>query len=711
MVLLKVALVAGVQDGEVASMSNILEQEDYIKGLPDSELQRMVEQPNGQIPDFLPLSEIQRRTDMREKYAATEQPQMRSVRDNIMAQGLASAAPQRSSTPPDYLTSALPAGGGMQGQGGMGVQGYNTGGVIRMQEAGRVPRGNEGRKTPSSLKALRNGEAVVVARGENPAEYSVPDLEYIGRTSPNQLGFMSNFMGDNHEYLSFGSYVPSAENNTEPAPAVERPSTQEMIQRYETVDTMNIDPRNYSTSFEKAAEETESRYNDPEKYPYSHLSEFQKQALSPGQRNALIAREKITAAKDFTVPRVAAAGSEVADAVTAFTTGSTSDPEEQRSGFSEGLKGIYNEYLKPDFKGSDFYDDIEGVLPSVSEYDAESYYGTRSADSPDSSFYDEMMEYGGGIADMIGQTGSGIFNSFRVAPDDETPFERTERLNAEGMQTAGGVITESVTDKKSFIEDAGRGDASSADVSGGETGDRGVDSLLNFDSLMNPSENFDYLEDMQNRFGTEVQGGAYGVNPNQALQDEAYSELLAGQGDVSNNLRGLIDQTRADSKRQAFYLGMAALGAGIAKGDMGGGMQEAVNIASSTTARGQDAVAPLEAALVTQGTQGPKDRIEALASMARSDAAFQAVKADILRQGRLDQQSARTLRAATLQAVTRIVQESGGYLEDVDTPQQMADFIRTVAGQLNSEVESELPASTSRLTTNPETGRQRFTAP
>ncbi|PDH33233.1 MAG: hypothetical protein CNF02_09805 [OM182 bacterium MED-G28] len=60
-----------------------------------------------------------------------------------MAEGLASAAPQRSSTPPAYPTSALPAGGGMQGSGGMGVQGYNTGGVIRMQD---------GRQTPSNRK-------------------------------------------------------------------------------------------------------------------------------------------------------------------------------------------------------------------------------------------------------------------------------------------------------------------------------------------------------------------------------------------------------------------------------------------------------------------------------------------------------------------------------------------------------------------------------
>jgi hypothetical protein len=77
----------------------------------------------------------------------------------------------------------------------------------------------------------------------------------------------------------------------------------------------------------------------------------------------------------------------------------------------------------------------------------------------------------------------------------------------------------------------------------------------------------------------------------------------------------------------------------------------------------------------------------------------------------MDQQSARTLRAATLQSVTRIVQEAGGYIEGVETPQQMADFIRTVAGQLSSEVESQIQAPTSRLTTNPETERLRFTAP
>lgn len=690
MVLLRVALAAGVQDGEVVSMSNILEQEDYIKGLPDSELQRMVEQPDGQIPDFLPLSEIQRRLDMRKNYAATEQPQMPSVRDNIMAQGLASAAPQRSSTPPAYPTSALPVDGGMQGSGGMGVQGYNTGGVIRMQEAGRVPYGEQGgfknyyagkgyyegssQDTPNHYK----GRAILEEKGLDWRDYDDAYVNGVGKRGGTFGIIPPRFMSsrDDDEYQRLFGEETLVETE-EPAPEVVRPSTQEMINRYGVADRLNIDPRDNKTRRERAAEETESRYADPERYPYSHLSPFEQESLGFGQRNALRLREGIAGVYDFLSPNVAAAGGEGADAITSLITGSTSDPVEQREDAFEAVKETYG-------------DNLENINQSRLSL------GRNSLSMPENLtdvFANELQETGDDVVDFI--------QRYQENPTDTMVGRFAENIANRYIDSESQQANESVTESNAVRADSDRG------TGGAES----APSLLNFDSLMNPSENFDYLEDMQNRFGTEVQGGEYGVNPNQALQDEAYSELLAGQGDVSDNLRGLIDQTRADSKQQAFYLGMAALGAGIAKGDMGGGMQEAVNIASATTARGQDAVAPLEAALVTQGTQGPKDRIEALASMARSDAAFQQVKASILQQGRLDRQSARTLRAATLQAVTRIVQESGGFLEGVETPEQVADFIRTVAGQLNLEVESELLAPPSRLTTNPETERLRFTAP
>ena len=64
---------------------NILEQEDIIKGLPDAALQQEMSAPSGQVPQFLVLSEIQRRTDMRDRFEASEPQPTTTVRDQIMA--------------------------------------------------------------------------------------------------------------------------------------------------------------------------------------------------------------------------------------------------------------------------------------------------------------------------------------------------------------------------------------------------------------------------------------------------------------------------------------------------------------------------------------------------------------------------------------------------------------------------------------------------
>ena len=48
---------------------NILEVEDIIKGLPDQALQKEAQAPSGQVPQFLVVSEIQRRTDMRKRFS------------------------------------------------------------------------------------------------------------------------------------------------------------------------------------------------------------------------------------------------------------------------------------------------------------------------------------------------------------------------------------------------------------------------------------------------------------------------------------------------------------------------------------------------------------------------------------------------------------------------------------------------------------------
>tara|TARA_R110000751_G_scaffold147131_1_gene251506 strand:- start:26 stop:361 length:336 start_codon:yes stop_codon:yes gene_type:complete len=54
---------------------NIIDTEDMIKGLPDAALQKEAQNPSGQAPQFLVVSEIKRRKDMRERYAQNQQSQ------------------------------------------------------------------------------------------------------------------------------------------------------------------------------------------------------------------------------------------------------------------------------------------------------------------------------------------------------------------------------------------------------------------------------------------------------------------------------------------------------------------------------------------------------------------------------------------------------------------------------------------------------------
>ena len=72
---------------------NIIEQEDIIKGLPDDALQREARMPSGQVPQFLVVSEIQRRTDMRKRFEANQPQQNMSVADQVVQEGIGAVQP------------------------------------------------------------------------------------------------------------------------------------------------------------------------------------------------------------------------------------------------------------------------------------------------------------------------------------------------------------------------------------------------------------------------------------------------------------------------------------------------------------------------------------------------------------------------------------------------------------------------------------------
>ena len=72
---------------------NIVQMEDAIKGLPDDMLMQQAREPTGQYPQFLLISEIQRRANMRESYAAQLQQEQGTVSDQIIQRGVGGAGP------------------------------------------------------------------------------------------------------------------------------------------------------------------------------------------------------------------------------------------------------------------------------------------------------------------------------------------------------------------------------------------------------------------------------------------------------------------------------------------------------------------------------------------------------------------------------------------------------------------------------------------
>ena len=78
---------------------NILQIEDTLKGMPDEVLMGEAQAPSGSAPQYLVISEIQRRTDMRERYAAEQEQPQPTVSDQIVNKGIMALGGQSSPSP------------------------------------------------------------------------------------------------------------------------------------------------------------------------------------------------------------------------------------------------------------------------------------------------------------------------------------------------------------------------------------------------------------------------------------------------------------------------------------------------------------------------------------------------------------------------------------------------------------------------------------
>jgi hypothetical protein len=133
-------------------MANILKLQDDLKGLPDNALIQYAQSPNGQVPQYLVLGELQRRKTMREEYqqSQTQAPQSTVAEDleqglgSVAPQGQPQEAPQQPQEAPQEQPVMQAAAGGLAD---LDVpdhmfQEHNMagGGIVAFDEGGHVPR-------------------------------------------------------------------------------------------------------------------------------------------------------------------------------------------------------------------------------------------------------------------------------------------------------------------------------------------------------------------------------------------------------------------------------------------------------------------------------------------------------------------------------------------------------------------------------------------
>ncbi len=139
-------------------MLNLIDQQDILKGLDDTALQREMQQPSGGAPPFLVLSEISRRKDMRQRYAgelAMKAPPTTVAQDVLSAPAMPGMGPMGAPPGGGGLAAAAQMGGGapspMPAPGGPG---FASGGIVAAADPSVLDYNSLAQKYQSDLDSL-----------------------------------------------------------------------------------------------------------------------------------------------------------------------------------------------------------------------------------------------------------------------------------------------------------------------------------------------------------------------------------------------------------------------------------------------------------------------------------------------------------------------------------------------------------------------------
>lgn len=218
---------------------NILEAEDMVKGLPDQVLFQYAQNPPPQIPQFLAISEVQRRQDMRQRFQARQGGNEPTVKDQILQGGIAGAggpAPGGGEPPPMAPPGAAPPGAPMQQPMtgapmppmGMYQGGLTPGGIVRMQTGRTVPRNEFEYLNNLRSQAIRAGDLAAVERIEKSIQAALDQNRSVARERMigNLLPDFSGVLPDQSLTERFKLDVPSRPSSSS---APQQPDVQRIL--------------------------------------------------------------------------------------------------------------------------------------------------------------------------------------------------------------------------------------------------------------------------------------------------------------------------------------------------------------------------------------------------------------------------------------------------------------------------------------------------
>tara|TARA_R100000406_G_scaffold95229_1_gene88939 strand:- start:8345 stop:10153 length:1809 start_codon:yes stop_codon:yes gene_type:complete len=467
-------------------ISNILEQEDVVKGMPDAALQQEAQAPSGMLQQFLVISEIKRRTDMRKRHQnqMQEQPQG-TVAEQIVMEGITGIAPQQGVGMPPQMSPQMPP---QQPPPGMPPMAMAAGGIVRMANGGFLDS-----MTPSGQTVKQQIDAVLSS----------------GLSYPDVLAFISeNFYG-RPEVLE---YIKASVEGEAPSAGAQfgmPPAAREML--------------------------------DSEPYE-------SKEARMP----------MLAGGSDIYKAPMILRAADALGMFDSFKGGQEQEPMAEpmasalaREVDAEYATPDYTTYATPDYMTTAPSRGVE--MPSRARPDMG--FGGIFEGMGESGAARKLSAIGGGIADIFGSVGDSMSESIRNAPIgraiasvEQSAMRDPERYSrTEALPYKAGLESAKPVDQALEVVKSVQTDASDPDY----------------------KQDFSMMED----FFAELESGSQVMPPNTGDASVQGGSKIQSQAksDPTLDISDILDESRAMTRANVLM----QLGAGIAEGDLSGGLSRA----------------------------------------------------------------------------------------------------------------------------------------